>query len=164
MSRFISALPSSPQGFYDASLVLVQRSRGEVEPTFAEKLMTWAGPLEPVVWGMCVAGALVVGLAYWYLENNEDGSDLDRDSSAHNGIASFFVSLLLFTGGGGPAPRTFAGHFLVVGWSLFVLVVVNGYAANLVAFLVQTKPPAFAMMGASPIDDGFSKQLPFCVW
>jgi hypothetical protein len=38
---FISALPSSPQGFYDASLVLVQKSRGEVEPTFAEKLMTW---------------------------------------------------------------------------------------------------------------------------
>ena len=113
---------------------------------------------------MCVAAALVVGLAYWYLENNEDGSDLDRENSAHNGIASFFVSLLLFTGGGGPAPRTFAGNFLVVGWSLFVLVVVNGYAANLVAFLVQTKPPAFAMMGASPIDDGFSKQLPFCVW
>ena len=70
------------------------------------------------MWGMCVVAALVVSMAYWYLENKEDGSDLDRDSSMHNGIASFFVSMLLLTGGGSPAPRTFAGHFLLVGWSL----------------------------------------------
>jgi hypothetical protein len=59
------------QGFYDASLVLVQKSKGVVEPTFGERLMTWSGPLEPAVWGMCVVAALVVGMAYWFLENNE---------------------------------------------------------------------------------------------
>jgi hypothetical protein len=135
-----------------------------VEPTFGEKLTIWSKPLEPAMWGMCVVAALVVSMAYWYLENKEDGSDLDRDSSMHNGIASFFVSMLLLTGGGSPAPRTFAGHFLLVGWSLFVLIVISSYSANLVAFLVERGQPAFPMMGESPVRDGLAKGLSFCVW
>ena len=158
-SHHLSAIPV--QGFWDASLILVQKSAGEVELSFGERLTLWAGPLEPAVWGMSVLAAFVVGMAYWFLENSVDGSDLDRDASSHNGIASFFGSLLLFTGGGGPAPRTFSGHFLLVGWSLYVLVVINGYAANLVAFLVKSQPPAFPMVD---IADGNKRQLPVCVW
>ena len=92
------------EGWFDGSLILVTESLGVQVPSFGEKLVLWSGPLAPEVWGICVAAALVVGAAYWLIENKEDGSDLDRDSSSHNAIVSFFGSMLLFTGGGGPAP------------------------------------------------------------
>ena len=149
------------EGWFDASLILVQRSRGTKEPTFSEKLVSWAGPLSPEVWALCVVSAFFVGLAYWVIENHEDGSDLDREASADNAIASCFSALLLFTGGGGPGPRTFAGNFLLFGWSLFILVVINGYAANLVAFLVKKAPALFPMKS---IDDGHERGLPVCAW
>ena len=37
----------------------------------------------------------------------------------------------------GQAPRSFPGVLLVFGWSLFVLVLVNSYAANLVAVIIK---------------------------
>lgn len=149
------------EGWFDGSLILVTKSLGVQVPSFGEKLVLWSGPLAPEVWGTCVAAAIVVGAAYWLIENKEEGSDLDRDLSSHNAIVSFFGSMLLFTGGGGPAPRTFPGHFLLLAWSLFVLVVINGYAANLVAFLVKKNPPLYTM---KDIEDGQARQLKFCVW
>ena len=148
-------------GWYDASLILVQKSAGKKAPTFSEKLVSWAGPLSPVVWVMCIIAAICVGLAYWVIENQVDGSDMDREVSHENAIAACFCHLLLFTGGGGPAPRTFPGLLLLFGWSLFILVVVNGYAANLVAFLVKSEPPLFPMQD---ISDGNARGLPICVW
>jgi len=149
------------QGFYDSSLVLIEKSAGKKIPSFGEKLASWAGPLSPLVWGMSVIAAICVGIAYWIIENKEEGSDLDHEVSAHNALLSCFSAVLLFTGGGGPAPRTFAGQFLMIGWSLFILVVVNGYAANLVAFLVQKAPPLYPM---ADIMDGHVRGLPVCVW
>ena len=110
---------------------------------------------------MCIVASCVVGMAYWIIENKEDGSDLDRESSINNASVACFGAILLFTGGGGPAPRTFPGLFLLLGWSLFILVVINGYAANLVAFLVKKAPPLFPM---TDIADGSARGLPICVW
>ena len=99
--------------------------------TFGELFVSWAGPLDFGVWMMILAFAVCVGLAYSFIEEGTEGSDVDRDDPHHNRAASIFSALLLFTGGGGPAPRTFPGLFLLFGWSLFVLVLVNSYAANL---------------------------------
>ena len=85
------------EGWFDGSLILVTKSLGVQVPSFGEKLVLWSGPLAPEVWGTCVAAAIVVGAAYWLIENKEEGSDLDRDLSSHNAIVSFFGSMLLFT-------------------------------------------------------------------
>ena len=119
------------EGFFDSSMILLSQAQGKKEPTFGELFVSWAGPLDFGVWMMILAFAVCVGLAYSFIEEGTEGSDVDRDDPHHNRAASIFSALLLFTGGGGPAPRTFPGLFLLFGWSLFVLVLVNSYAANL---------------------------------
>jgi len=47
------------------------------------------------------------------------------------------------------------------GWSLFVLVLVNSYAANLVAFLIKEEPTLFKV---NNIEEVVARKAKICVW
>jgi hypothetical protein len=47
------------------------------------------------------------------------------------------------------------------GWSLFVLVLVNSYAANLVAFLIKEEPTLFKV---NNIEEAVARKAKICVW
>lgn len=47
------------------------------------------------------------------------------------------------------------------GWSLFVLVLVNSYAANLVAFLIKQEPTLFKV---NSIEEAVGRKAKVCVW
>lgn len=148
-------------GFFDSSLILVQESQGRQSTRFIQSLKTVFGPLTRAVWLSSIGCAFIVGIAYWMIESGETGSDLVREVGMHNAALSIVGALLLLVRGGGPKPHTFPGFFLVCGWSLFCLVVITSYSANLVAFLIAPQPMQYPMRD---IEDGVARGVPLCVW
>jgi hypothetical protein len=59
------------------------------------------------------------------------------------------------------APRTFPGILLLFGWSLFVLVLVNSYAANLVTIIIKEEPARFLV---DNMQQAVDRKLKTCVW
>jgi len=103
------------EGFFDASIILVAQAQGKAEKSVVSKHFSWMEPLRTEVWFMILGSGLLVGAVYAVIEQGVPGTDLDRANLASNGAHSIFSSLLLFTGGGGPAPRSFPGQLLLLG-------------------------------------------------
>ena len=150
------------EGFFDSSLVLVAQQQGTEPRTFAADIGAWSKPMRAGVWVMAVFFSLVVGIAYAYIEEGEQGSDLDRDDRAGNYTHSILSALLLSTRVGAPRPRSLAGMLLVFGWSCFALVLVSCYVANMVLMLMDEHAPARFVL--DDMRDAVVRALPVCVW
>ena len=149
------------QGFFDSSIVLIAQAQASETPTYAQKIFAWMGPLHPSVWGLTMVLAMCVGAAHAIIEHEIPGSDTHRDHALKNGVAATFLSLLHFTGGGQLAPRSFPGTALLLGWSLFVLILVNSFSANLRAFLITSRKSSFKVVD---LDDAVSRRVRVCAW
>ena len=129
-----------PEGWYDSSLVMVER----IDPT-AEDVNMWSflTPFQWPVWlALCIT-IVLTGAVYWILErlNREsDTAQLEKQP-----VTTIFLSALTFMGHFDFNPGTHSARMLALSYTFFTLLFVSSYTANLASFLVANQTPQFSV-------------------
>ena len=119
-----------PYSFLDVSLVAVKY--GSVrEKSFYERFWAFADPFEWDLWVTFVLVSVATAFIYLAIEHRHNLEDFDPEASLANKAANtVYRTLGQFTGAGGLAPHTWAGKFLLLSYSLLILLVTAAYTAN----------------------------------
>ena len=144
-----------PEGWYDSSLVMVER----IDPDEQDvNMWSFLTPFQTPVWIMIVVAIVATGIMYWMLErlNREsDTAQLERKP-----ITTIFLSALTFMGHFDFSPGTHAARVLALSYTFFTLLVVSSYTANLASFLVARQTPNFSVKSLS---QAVRFDVPVCV-
>ena len=151
-----------PEGWYDASLILIVPTRIDA-PSAAETLFSWLKPFGADVWALVGLMFMLTAFVYWLLERDQVEGDLEDKDAWLQICMSVFLGFTVLTGGGGNtlSPKSVAGMLLASGWSLFCLLHVSAYTANLCTFLVLKSIP---VAGINSIYEAVAQNRVICVW
>jgi hypothetical protein len=148
---------SFPEGWYDASTIVVE----SITDQFEDKSLNYWSFLLPFTWGVWLLIILTVigtGLMYYFLEKLNSAAD-ERDLE-HQAGAAVFYSAITMTGHYEFRPQTHAARLLTFSLTLFALIVVAVYTANLVSFLVIRRTPVFEI---ESVKQAVLLRAPICV-
>ena len=112
---------SFPEGFYDSSIILVERvppRRSSSKHKSSFDLWSFLRPFDMYVWLMIGASIIVTGLLYWFLEKinqNADARSLDTRP-----LSSIFLSAIVFTTHFEFRPNTTSAMLLAWSWTFWV--------------------------------------------
>ena len=153
---------SFPEGWYDSSIVLVERvqRRSSSSQKSSFDLWNFLRPFDIYVWLLIAASVIVTGLLYWFLE--KINSEADARSLDTRPLSSIFLSAIVFTTHFEFRPNTSAAMLLSWSWTFWSLIVAAAYTANLAAFLSftgQEKPHVFY----ASLDQVVRREVPMCV-
>ena len=144
-----------PEGWYDSSLVLVERTDPNSEDVNMWSFLT---PFQFGVWIMIGVAIVVTGLMYWVLERLN--AESDKDELENKPLVTMFLSALTFIGNFNFQPNTHAARLLSLSWTFWALVVVATYTANLASFLVARRTPDFKIKS---VGQAVRYNVPICV-
>lgn len=147
---------SFPEGWYDASIIMVSRVRSNESAFNAWSFLT---PFETGVWFLIIATIIFTGFMYWLLTKVHDRADERRLSSRP--VDAIFLSALTFTGHYEFRPNTAPAHILSFSVTFWALIIAAAYTANLASFLVVRNTPE---LGVSGIEDAIQTQIPVCIF
>ena len=144
-----------PEGWYDASLIMVERVDKSSEEVNMWSFLT---PFRFPVWAMIFVSVIATGIMYWVLERLN--SNADEAKLENKPLTTIFLSSLTFTGHFDFQPNTHSAKMLSFSWTFFCLLVVSAYTANLASFLVAKQTPQFSIQS---IEQAVRWQVPVCV-
>lgn len=134
----------SPYGFQDQSPILVQLEPEPRATPFLELVFQFGRPFTASVWALFMTLAVVSATVYWFIERdyNKDDAGGPRLAGLLNSI---YLTVVLWSGGGGPTPVRPPAKFLLMAWSFVGLLTISAYTANLASFLIArpVPPPLF---------------------
>jgi nitrate reductase NapE component len=144
-----------PEGWWDASLILVQKVQPE---SGGKNMLSFLTPFTFPVWAMIAVAIVATGIMYWMLESLN--SRADEAKLENKPLATIFLSSLTFTGHFDFQPNTHAARILSFSWTFFSLVTVSAYTANLASFLVARRTPDFQIR---TIQQAVRYNIPVCI-
>jgi len=144
---------SFPEGWYDASIILVER---DVSKPKTFQLWNFLKPFHPFVWGLIGFSIIATGLMYWGLERLESNSDA---RILENPSGAIFLSAITFSQHFEFRPNTSAARIISFSWAFWALITGAAYTANLASFLVSQKHE----MKVASLDQAVRWSLPICV-
>lgn len=145
---------SFPEGFYDASMILVQDDNSKAA------LQIWSVflPFRWTVWAMTLATIIASGLVYWFLERLNNKAD--QRQLEHKPGEAIFYTALSFTGHMEFRPRSAPAMIMTFSLTFASLLFSAIYTANLASFLVlQRQPKDFV----TSIAEAAFRQVPICL-
>jgi hypothetical protein len=145
---------SFPEGYYDASIIMVG------EQTNKQRLNLWSflEPFEWRVWLMILVTFLVSGAVYLWMEwFNEDS---DRQVLGNKPTETIYFATLTFFGDVKFQPSTDYARLFITGLTFFSMLVASAYTANLASFLVVKNTPSLQI---ESVGDAARAGLPMCV-
>eukprot|EP00802_Teleaulax_amphioxeia_P007544 Tamp_07551.p1 GENE.Tamp_07551~~Tamp_07551.p1 ORF type:complete len:637 (+),score=109.74 Tamp_07551:145-1911(+) len=156
-----------PQGWFDASLVLVAKKQG-AKLNVANLLFSWSKPFAPELWFLVLVMFVFAGVVYWVVEDGDlDGDGKDRNKAEfqykfkwQNVLVSILNTALEFAGGKWHTPHTFSGRVFTFGWLFARLLLISAYTANLASTFITD---ALENYGVESIEDAVSRELPICI-
>lgn len=170
---------SFPEGWYDASYVLVGKAE-EVRDTDGEiNLWLWLEPFTSGVWVLIVITIILSAFIYQFLDSvgnpckqlggscagtrNENGQSEgdDDDGPDYTVPDQVFLLSLLFTQHFQLNPRTPASRLFAVSMALWALIISANYTANLASYFVIENTPAVSIQS---IDHAIQGGWAICVW
>ena len=144
-----------PEGWYDSSLVLIERTDPNSEDVDMWSFLT---PFQFSVWIMIGVAIVATGLMYWMLERlNTESDEAQLESKP---LTTVFLSALTFTGNFNFQPNTHAARLLSLSWTFWALIVVAAYTANLASFLVARRTPDYQIKS---VGQAVRYSIPICV-
>jgi len=145
--------------FVDTSLVLMTSSQQEVGGSIFATL------LSPYDWQTWCAFWLITFLTcavYYYLERPVDkpGIETEVPDCKASYLGTVYVSGMQLATIGSFSPTTRGGTFVTLSWSLFCLIFVSGYTANLASCLVYTKKTSALWLS---LDEAVAADARICI-
>ena len=147
---------SFPYGWFDASMILVERTGGKQELPL--KIWSFLTPFDGMIWLMIAISVVFTGLLYWLLEKMNNKAD-ERALQNEPGAAVFYSALSL-TGHMDLQPASTSARILTFSMSFWALIVIAAYTANMASFLVARTTTAFAVKS---IEEASIRGLPLCI-
>jgi hypothetical protein len=148
---------SFPEGWFEASTIIVEAT--DLTAT-TKTLNVWSFllPFQWGVWVLIVVTATATGLMYFLLERMNEDAD-ERHLENEPGAAVFY-SFITLTGHYEFRPQTTAARILSFSLTLFALIIVAAYTANLVSFLVVRNTEVFKI---ASVEEAMLLDAPICV-
>jgi hypothetical protein len=147
-----------PEGWYDASIIMIEYADPTKSATTNVDLFSFLTPFEWSVWLLILATVIASGLVYYLLEKMNTASD-ERDLEDAPATAVFY-SAITFTGHFEFRPQTHAARLLTFSLSFSALIVGAAYTANLASFLVARRTPLSTLLS---IQDAVYQRVPICL-
>jgi len=126
------------------------------------------GPFTGGAWGLIVTVLVLFAVTMWWFEQQKEEDMLiyrDRFSTLKQIGVSSWHTITSFTQVQGHSPKTWAGRFLQVGFSFFVLMILAAWTANLAAFLTtQGEGRITSIDDLRPPNPSLSKYTHICYW
>ncbi|CAB9526098.1 receptor subunit 1 [Seminavis robusta] len=120
----------------DASYILIDR-RKSLRDTKTIDPFNWTKPFEPAVWGMILLTVLVSALVYQLIEHL---SGEREDRSLYQWFSdNLYLSAINFSQNFEYAPNSFGGRIFGVSMTIWALVIVATYTANLASLFVEER-------------------------
>jgi len=161
-----------PEGWFDATFILIHKTNADDSDEF--KLWAFFDPFSKTVWWLILTTVIVTALIS-YLIDYIDSTIRQSEMSFRHGknrqnmdlAASLVSTLHVFVGSdvadGEPAKyKSLSSRAISISTSLFFLLVISAYTANLTSFLV-TKQQGNGIP-IEDLDDAVSRQYSICVW
>lgn len=147
---------SFPEGFYDASLVLVS------DETPKGPLQIWSLflPFRWSVWIMTIATIAVSGIVYWYLDLMGNSQQTDQRKLEHKPGSAIFYAAIAFTGHFEFRPRSAPAMIMTFSLTFASLLFTAVYTANLASFLVVHRRPKNLI---NSVQEAVILRSPICV-
>jgi len=133
---------SFPRGWYNSDVIIIARKD---EDTFFEHSVfhpfSWSRPFTAGVWLSLLGTLIVTGVLFGYIENKKllrgtSFRTLNQRKYANATLSYIHEAFIVFTGHLDLSPRTNSGRIVSFSLSLFAMLIVLTYGANLASFLV----------------------------
>ena len=146
---------SFPEGWYDASIILVH---AEKEEDLSLNIWSFLLPFQPMVWFVIVISVVVSGLLYYFLERLDASSDARQLEGSPTGAV--YYSFISFVGHNEFKPQTNAARLIAFSLAFWALITGAAYTANLASFLVARRQPEESIQS---VQDAILMRAPICV-
>lgn len=144
-----------PHGWYDGSIVMVTRQIVKEEPFDPKSFLV---PFEYSVWLAILAAIFITGMAYFFLERMNAGTD--ERALEDKPLMALFIAALTFTGHFEFQPNSISSRLLSISWGFWAIIVTSAYTANLASFLVSQSKTVTRI---STLEDAIITSTPLCV-
>ena len=152
-----------PEGWYDASYVLVGMKQDEEASQGGEEVFnpwSWLSPFDYGVWALIMLTIIFSGLIYNFLEYIDPYSDKQR--LKNKPLETIYLSAMGFAGHMEFEARTQPARIFTFSLAMWSLLMAAAYTANLASFLVVKN--SVPQIQIDSIEDVIRQQLPICVY
>jgi hypothetical protein len=119
---------SFPEGWYDASLIMIAVDKDEQRGAKNLDLWSFLAPFSTLVWVMIVVTILVSAVAYWFLDWYDTASD--KLALDHEPAQNLFLAAMTFTGNFEFQPSSNPARIFAVSLAFFSLIVMSSYTGT----------------------------------
>jgi hypothetical protein len=141
-----------PVGWYDTSTIFIRNTRAGVINDF--NFRSWLKPFDTTLWLLLCLGFVYSRAMYWVIDKiGDDGSP--KEISNLEKVLRIRMVEMVYDSDNSNAKRIFN-----ISISIFAMVFVSSYTANLATFLISQSEPDFNYVSMEDLDSRFT---PICV-
>ena len=117
-------------------------------------------PFTKLLWAFLVVAVLLNGIVHWMLDRSHFMQKKTRLLFFLSVLKSTYRSAGVLTASSDMKPKTAVSALLVLGYGLFVYLLIAAYTANMAAVLVWVPPP---ILEVNSISEANTKKMPICM-
>lgn len=141
-----------PVGWYDTSTIFIRDARANIINDF--NFQSWLKPFDLTLWLLLCCGFVYSRAMYWILDKIGDDGSPKEISSLEKVFRIRMVEMVY------DSDRSNAKRLFNMSISIFAMVFVSSYTANLATHLIQQSEPDFNYVSMEDLDSRFT---PICV-